>query len=236
MKPKKHSILTIRRVNIFVFWVLLIFVLLNWVKVIEISAFNFMAVNTSKFVLGTQPTDMAVLNKSQSCRKHWFEGYIYQAQGEREERDRHWRAAVQCSPNFIDMLSLIIPEDQVMAEFAAVSHPESAEAWFWLAQFEDERAIEFYERGLALNPTAGLRWKEYGDLLVTENPERSMQAYFQSCLNGDPGYNSCWLAGQMAEQLNDIPLAIRYYRYSLWEGALKRADELERALTSAQER
>jgi tetratricopeptide (TPR) repeat protein len=172
---------------------------------------------------------------SPECKSYWFEGFIAQSQGDLKLRNSNWRVALQCSPTFIGFLFVIIPEDKVMAEFAATTQPEASEAWFWMAQLDDERAIEFYERGLTLEPTAGRRWMEYGNLIVAEDPERAMQAYLQSCINGDPGYNGCWLAGKTAEEIGEIEKAIKYYRHSLWSGALNRADELERKLNSAQE-
>jgi tetratricopeptide (TPR) repeat protein len=205
-------------------------------RVLSILSFNRFAVETVKQIFVGKPIKIKKNSDSQECKTFWFDGLIAGSQGDLEGRNTYWRVAVQCSPKFIEMLSLIIPDDRAMAEFVVASHPETAESWFWMAQLDDERVIEFYERGLALDPTAGLRWKEYGDLIVEEDPERAIQAYLQSCLNGDPRYNGCWLAGKMAEQLGDIPRAIRYYRFSLWKGAWNRADELELELNSEQER
>jgi hypothetical protein len=66
-----------------------------------------------------------------------------------------------------------------------------------------------------------------GDLLVETRPEEALEAYVQSCLNGDPGANGCLRAGALAEQQGDIDAAIGYYRLSKYQESLDRAAALE---------
>ena len=54
--------------------------------------------------------------------------------------------------------------------------------------------------------------------------------YLESCCKGDPGSNDSYRAGLTAEQLGDLPAAIRYLRLSRYSGALERADRLESQL------
>jgi Tfp pilus assembly protein PilF len=113
-------------------------------------------------------------------------------------------------------------------------HPESAETSFWLAKIcakdTPERAIALYRKGLALDPDNGRRWRELGDLLVKHDLQAALHAYSQSCQNGDPGANGCWLAGQTAERRGDLKMAISFYRLSRWSVALNRAAQLEREI------
>ncbi len=99
-----------------------------------------------------------------------------------------------------------------------------------LAQAQPERAIQLYRQGLEGKPNDGVRWYELGDLLVDIDPMAAIEAYLQSCIQGDPGKHGCDGAGKIAESLGDIPLAIQYYRRSGWEGAQQRAAELEQGL------
>jgi len=93
--------------------------------------------------------------------------------------------------------------------------------------------VALFREGLALDPRDGLRWRELGDALRSLDPKEAIEAYLQSCFNGDPGANGCYRAGLTAEQLSDYENAIRYYRYSRWEGALNRANQLEAQLSAS---
>lgn len=99
-----------------------------------------------------------------------------------------------------------------------------------LSKSQPERAIQLYRDALQHKPHDGIRWYELGDLLAQTDPQAAIEAYLQSCHRGDPGNHGCYGAGRVAEQEGDIQRAIQYYRMSDWEGALQRADELERAL------
>jgi tetratricopeptide (TPR) repeat protein len=92
------------------------------------------------------------------------------------------------------------------------------------------RAIQLYRQGLEGKPRDGVRWYELGDLLRDSDPQVAIEAYLQSCYLGDPGKHGCYGAGRAAEAMGDIQAAIGYYRLSRWEGALDRADELEKGL------
>ena len=130
-----------------------------------------------------------------------------------------------------------------LAEYATTARPGAAESWFWLAEavggysdykFRDltqkDEIIGLLQTGLSLSPDDGLRWRLLGDLFRQADPESAISAYLQSCFNGDPGSNGCWLAGQVAEENGLVREAIEYYRYSNWQGALDRADVLESQL------
>jgi tetratricopeptide (TPR) repeat protein len=128
-------------------------------------------------------------------------------------------------------MAVLAHDDEPLARQAIQKQPGSAAAYFWLAEIivgeRPQEAIRVYRQGLELDPTDGVRWKALGDLLVERDPNGAIEAYLQSCINGDPGANGCWGAGGTAEQQGDIAAAISYYRLSNWEVALQRADELE---------
>lgn len=180
-----------------------------------------------------------------NCRVNWLMGFIEDYKGKLPNRNYHWEKALECEPLIVDFLSMSFPEDRIFAQTAVRLHPEYAESWFWLAntfvewksgnpypKSEENRTeiIQIYEKGLKIAPYNALRWREFADLLKPIDPHTALEAYLQSCLLGDPGSNGCYRAGQTAEELGDNEFAIQYYRYSHWEGALNRADELEAQL------
>jgi len=154
---------------------------------------------------------------------------------------------MHCHPHYVLLLHTLLPENSNFPTYATQKLPHIAEGWFWQAELnyavlkgnqvqnlsaeERSRTIEYFVNGLSLDPKDGLRWRELGDLLKMGDPQTAIQAYLQSCFNGDPAYNGCWLAGKTAEQIGEIENAIQYYRYSRWEVARDRAGELEVQLT-----
>ena len=144
------------------------------------------------------------------------------------------------------MLHTVAPKNHTLAELAVQAQPESAEAWFWLAgaltyissagsvrpvnEHDREWVIRLYRQGLYLAPHDGQRWRELGDLLASQNPQAAIEAYLQSCYNGDPGLNGCYRAGATAAHLGDFDAAIQYYRLSRLSESWKRADQLEQQL------
>ncbi len=64
------------------------------------------------------------------------------------------------------------------------------------------------------------------------NTQHALEAFLTCCNIDDAGSNGCYGAGRMAEKLGDPQKAIEYYRLSRWDGALKRADELEAELNT----
>jgi hypothetical protein len=181
------------------------------------------------------------------CRLKWYLSFVEDTKGNLSRRYLLWQEVLRCEPIFINFLAIILPEDQELAHTAIELHPRSAESWFWLVdaliesegsstylrpQKEENRSklIQLYIRGLEVDPYDSLRWRELGDLLQPVDKKAAIEAYLQSCFTGDIGSNGCFRAGQTAEELGDIENAIRYYRYSRWTNALKRADKLEASI------
>lgn len=105
-------------------------------------------------------------------------------------------------------------QDLEMAQSILQTQPGSAESWFWVGDLIPERKIEYYRQGLAIDPKDGRRWISLGDALHQTDPQASIQAYLQGCYNGDPGYNGCGRAGNIAESLGLYEDAVRYYLLS----------------------
>ena len=166
------------------------------------------------------------------CRANWLGGLVANRLGWEANRDASWEAAIRCSSGYVSMLHAVVPDNQGLAELSVREHPKSAQALFWLAQIRAKatpaEAIELYRSGLQLDPHNSVMWRELGDLLTDRDPQSAIEAYLQSCYNGDFGYHGCYRAGLTAEQQGDITSAIHYYRFSRWSGALERADELEK--------
>jgi O-antigen ligase len=167
-----------------------------------------------------------------ACRVHWYRGLLEDAIEDRPARNASWGTVLGCGPEFIPLMTVLAPADEALAREAIDQQPDSAVAYFWLAESvagrRPQEAVVAYRQGLALAPDDGVRWQALGDLLVERDLDGAVEAYLQSCYNGDPGANGCWRAGRVAEEQGNRAAAIAYYRLSKWDGALQRADELER--------
>jgi hypothetical protein len=171
----------------------------------------------------------------ESCNLNWL--HSLEAKGQTGAQSRYLERLIQCSGRRLLLVARLLPGEQHLAEVAVLHHPESSESWLWLARSRGKVApsatVEYYRRALLLDPRNGLAWRELGDLIATSNPNAAMEAYLQSCRNGDPGYNGCWLAGGLAERQGLPQSAISYYRESQWPPALERAALLERQLSTS---
>lgn len=174
--------------------------------------------------------ELATLDDS-ACRVNWYRGLLEDAAQDVSARNTSWGTLLDCAGEFIPFMAVLAAEDEALARQAIQKQPDSAVAYFWLAENvaaeRPQAAIRAYQQGLELTPTDGVRWQALGDLLVERDPDTAIEAYLQSCYNGDPGANGCWRAGSTAEQQGDMTAAVAYYRLSKWETALQRADELE---------
>jgi tetratricopeptide (TPR) repeat protein len=211
-------------------WLLGLILLLSASRIWTALQLNIVAIQTIQ--TGRAASDTLPLSYGPDfaggCRVHWLLAMSIPA----SQVDELWsaqKAAIECDPNNILFLHTLYPENGSLAQAAVAIQPEFPEGWFWLAEltpdFDEQLAL--YAHGLELGPTDGLRWREYGDLLAPGDPQAAMQAYLQSCLNGDPGFNGCWRAGKQAENLGEIELAIEHYRLSGWAVARQRAAELQ---------
>ena len=218
---------------------LAVVVIVMWPLLVRGMVLNRAAVWTARALVWS-PSEPAMgtasraLTTAEGCSAHWFRGLLAHAVSDEHARDTAWVKAMRCSPHYVSMVLATIPDHSLLAETAVWVQPDSADAWFWLAQVRSQEdpqvAIELYRRGLALRPTDGRRWVALGNLLAFRDPEAAIEAYLQACNHGDPGSNGCWNAGKAAERLGDIPAAIRYYRLSRWSVAQSRAAQLEQQL------
>ncbi len=226
-----------RRLAFYLFLILVAGVLSP--RIFDAAATNSTAIVAAKaLAVGSPPLDDAKwvlsLGESVPCRTFWLKGKVSDAVGDKVGRDTAWANLIACAPDFIPILRQVVPDSSILAELAVKERPDNSQSWFWLAWIDAKdnpvESIRYYREGLRLEPRDGRRWKELGDLLAGGDPRGAMDAYLQACYNGDPGYNGCWRAGQVAEGQGSIQLAVQYYRLSKWAKALERADELERQL------
>lgn len=225
-------------------WVTLLLVCLAAIRygpvLVEAARFNLAALQLAQIVTtDSQDVDSLIPNleqgSSENCRASWFASLLWRQIGaDREETHDVLIAAITCSATNIPFARLTVPEDEELAQVAVQRHPTSSKAWFWIARLHSTDAptdaIIEYQRGLQLDPSNGLAWRELGDLLVEHDPEAAIEAYLQSCYHGDPGFHGCLRAGRTAEEQGDFITAIKYLRLSRWPPARERADELERQL------
>jgi hypothetical protein len=65
-------------------------------------------------------TASRVLTTMEGCSAHWFRGLLAHAVGDEYARDRVWVEAMRCSPHYIPMISVTIPDCQALAELAVL--------------------------------------------------------------------------------------------------------------------
>lgn len=171
----------------------------------------------------------------EDCRANWLLGYFENERSQTVTLNQSWRRAIACDSKYIAWIYRLNQDRLDLAQEVNHAYPHSSVGWFWLADLsapEDPvQAIACYRKGLEYAPQAGEQWLDLGILLrQLQDYPQAMDAFYQACIHGDPGYNGCLYAGNMAELLGDDQAAIGYYRMSLWPPARARADALEQQL------
>jgi tetratricopeptide (TPR) repeat protein len=137
-----------------------------------------------------------------------------------------------CTPRSVGWLLLIAPQREDLAFRATQLYPQEPKTWFWVGNLAATsgdliQAEKYFSDSVRLDPTYALASCRLGSIYEQQGQSQAaFDSFRQCCENGDPGSNGCYGAGRMAEELNDIPTAIRYYSRSHWLPALQRADEL----------
>lgn len=177
----------------------------------------------------------ARLGASTHPQKEWFQALIAGRFGNTALQRWHWLAYLRSGAAYAPaLINSAVPEDLQLALTAVQSHPDRAEAWFWLAEALAEggfpaQATSAYQAALDIQPNNPLSWCRLGNLLRPHDVLAARDALLRCCLLGDPGSNGCVNAGAIEEERGDYTTAIRYYRLSRWSEAWRRADELEAA-------
>jgi tetratricopeptide (TPR) repeat protein len=144
-----------------------------------------------------------------------------------------YRAALDCGTVYLKMAQFARPLDTDLAAYAVERYPDSATAWFWLANTlkptDRTEALKAYLVSASLDPGSAQAWCEASYIHERLGQyELARDTYYHCCATGDPGSTGCYGAGKMEEILGNPQAAIAVYRRSKWEGALKRAAELEK--------
>jgi tetratricopeptide (TPR) repeat protein len=126
-------------------------------------------------------------------------------------------------------------DDRSLAEFAVRTIPDKELSWLWLAsiivQTEPESAVSLYKKALEIRPVNGLTWYRLGEAYERVGKYyEAIDAFEISCDYLNRGSDCYVRVGRILENVGDIPLAIYYYRLSVFEGAHLRADILESKL------
>jgi O-antigen ligase len=173
------------------------------------------------------------------CDLHWHEGLLWASAGQPAGRDASWTVLLDCTDRFANFMPILAPDNAPLAQEMIGRQPDSAVGYFWLAELAEAddpaHATALYRQGLALAPQDGRRWAYLAGLLVAAGDlDGALEAYLQSCRNGDPGANGCLGAGNVAARQGNLQDAIAYYRLSAYSGAWEAADALEQELTGQQ--
>jgi tetratricopeptide (TPR) repeat protein len=173
----------------------------------------------------------------EDCHSIWLLSVIAGKLNNEPRQYALWSSYLSCSRSDMNLIHAVAPENQQLAEQAIRQHPETAEGWFWLADiYYDNKnnpieMIQIYTHALELDSSNGLAWCNLGRVYEARNePVLAENAFLQCCFHGDPGSHGCLGAGRLAEKRGELELAIKYYRFSKYQGARDRADQLEKQI------
>jgi tetratricopeptide (TPR) repeat protein len=208
-----------------------------WKTAASVFLRNRLALQTARGLLAGAPLPDASRFSAlaEDCRASWLLGFL-EHQGEpRPTLNASWQRAIRCNPQRVELLAALFADDLDFARQVNAAQPNNAEGWFWVAGLvsadQPQEALEYYRRGLAIDPGDSRRWTYVGDLLTeVEDLSGALEAYLMACKTGDAGANGCLRAGGTAEKMGDFHAAIRYYRMSHFSGAWERAERLEKLL------
>jgi len=170
---------------------------------------------------------------SPDCQSNWLAGLVSGRIGEMNKMRTSWLIYLDCSQTSITLLRVALPGDTNFADNAIKRYPNDLDALYWAAashvKDNPDASIEFYTRIITLDKGQGWAWCFLGNLQEMKNLlQPALYSFSECCTNGDPNSLGCYRAGQVMEKLGDPHKAIGYYRLSHWQGALDRANELEK--------
>lgn len=206
-----------KKLFLFIVFVIFFVIVLSYTFLQDLFGLNLTALDAAHWALLDQPfigEHPKSLQTSQTCSVQWLESFPALAQGDVEACNLAYQHAAACDPVYVKYLHTMYPQDLAMAQMILQAQPGSAESWFWVGDLIPEKKIEYYRQGLTIDPKDGRRWISLGDALNQTDPQAAIQAFLQGCYNGDPGYNGCGRAGNIAESLGLYEDAVRYYLLS----------------------
>ena len=146
---------------------------------------------------------------------------------------------LSCSIINARMLNTFFPKDISLAQKTVELYPEQITALYWL--FESLKEEDIYNRQKVLEkivnikPNEGYAWRWLGTIYENQGlMDLAINAYIQTCENGDFGSHGCYGAGCLLEQQGKYLEAIDYYELSKWEPSRVKGRLLELLLTSGE--
>lgn len=150
----------------------------------------------------------------------WFEAINTLCDGGIEGHKNAVKAAIAGYPERIFIVKTFLPHDQELAQYAAQTHPDNAQAQFWLGdilieQNDTQGGITAYQNGLQHQPGDGLSWMKLGRLHEAQGDwESAIDAYDQACFYVDDGKNGCPNAGRLYHEHGLYKLAADRFKRS----------------------
>lgn len=198
----------------------------------NITALKFISLISNQTFPKQDMTNMINVAIKDECQKEWLTGLLANLNGDTRARNQYWEITLECSSAYLPGIINQAKEDRSLAEFAVITVPDKDISWAWLASItletEPEAAIKHYKKALDIRPDDGVYLYRLGEAYERVGKYyEAIEAFDKSCDYLNRGSDCYVRAGRIFENLGDIPSAIYYYRLSIFEGALFRADILE---------
>jgi tetratricopeptide (TPR) repeat protein len=145
----------------------------------------------------------------------WRQAIASRCRGDAAGEESALEAALLQGSERINLVRAVMPQDVSLARFAARQFSDKPDVQFWLADNlaagDVPGAIQVYEQGLHLEPTAILQWRILADLYQNQGDwQKAIQAYDRICFWDDSEYYGCYRAGRL------------FYQHQLYDLAIKR--------------
>ena len=223
-------------------WFFLAFViLLSIIQVQETLRLNTYSLKVVKVffypVDASKPVNQyaSIYDPTLNCHLSWYKLIVKYRQPPLSPIDPIFEEVISCSLLHLRMIRKMFPFNLDLANLASQIYPEQTYPIHWVIEITDPliniKSRPLVEKILTLNQKDGLAWRYLGVIYLKEgNIPSAIDAFINSCLNGDPGVNGCVNAGYLFEQQGEYEKAIYYYRLSRWYKSQEAADLLEAKL------
>lgn len=147
-------------------------------------------------------------------------GLIAYEKGDLANAESNWADALALDGRYLRIISILEPDNLLLAGIAAQNYPGDATGWKWLgdAQIDDPAAaLESYTRSAELYPYDFWIWIKIGTQAeMVGEPGRAIDAYRTACDINPIANSSCLNTARLSYERGDYQTVIDYYEKGGW--------------------